>query len=117
MLKLGKKETSEISMKKIVLIIVAILIIGCNKRSSKMSQRRELLKEVVVEHSKTDSAYRYYGCMKEVYRIYNCEYKVEKCQETRTPNMMYGVSYYLNRYGDTICIIYTDYTNYPRREE
>lgn len=55
--------------------------------------------------------------MKEVYRIYNCEYKEVKTKEVRTPDMKFGTCYYYNDFGDIIHITYTDYTNYPRREE
>ena len=99
-----------------MVLFIGLFLIQC-KKPSQHNNKRRLLKEIVIEHSKTDSAYRYYGCMKEVYRIYNCEYREVKCEEIRTPDLMYGTSYYYNDFGDIVHIIYTDYTNYPRREE
>ena len=102
---------------KIVLLFFLLLLVGCAQKDNKAEPQRKLLKELVIDHSKNDSAYLWYGIEKEVYRIYNCEYEEVKWHEDRSSDLMHGIEYKFNSYGDTVHIIYTDYTNYPRREE
>lgn len=104
-------------MKKILIVLwLTLLLLGCGKTGNNTTERK-LLKEIVIEYSKTDSTYLWYGTTKEIYRIYNCEYREVDYAEAITSDVLHGVRYYLNEYGDTIHIKYTDYTNYPRREE
>lgn len=104
-------------MKKIVVVIFLIsLLVGC-EQSNNRTKDRILLKEIVINHSVEDSVYKHYGIYKEVYRIYNCTYQECTHKEIRTPDVYHGIDYYLNQFGDTVRVIYVDYTNYPRREE
>ena len=104
-------------MKKIVLLSFFILgLFGCKNTLDRPAER-ELLKEIVIEYSKTDEPYRRHGTQKEIYRIYNCKYEECDIHEIRPHDIMHGIKYITNRYGDTVRIVYTDYTNYPRREE
>ena len=100
-------------MKNCILVLLTLLLLGCIESNNK----RELIKEIVIDHSETDSAYRWYGITKEIYKIYNCKYEEVSYKEVRTPDINHGITYILNSYGDTVRIICIDYTNYPRREE
>lgn len=104
-------------MKKFVLFVLLISLIGCMYKEVRHPKNVKLLKEIVVNHSKTDSAYRYYGIYKEIYRVYDRSYKDSTLHNYRMLDINYGVDLYVNEYGDTIKEIYTDYTNYPRRED
>lgn len=111
-------------MKKVVmwmflLMIVAIVIgnMGCVRTVEKKAKlRHKLMKEIVINHSVTDSAYRYYGYYKEVFFVYNYTYKDSTFHDIRIDDN-HGIDFYLNEYGDTIEKTYVDYTNYPRRED
>ena len=104
-------------MRKLLFITLCFFIVGCAQNKDVEQPPRKLLKEIVIDHSVTDSAYTHYGLTKEVYRIYNCEYEEVDYKEERTQDTHHGIRYFLNSYGDTVRITYTDYTNYPRREE
>lgn len=104
-------------MKKIVIIMFLIfLLIGCGQNNNQIKDRI-LLKEIVINHSLSDSVYKHYGIYKEIYRIYNCNYQESSHKEVRTPDVHHGIDYYMNQFGDTVRMVFTDYTNYPRREE
>jgi hypothetical protein len=104
-------------MRKFILLVLLIILTGCIKKEVSTAPKVKLLKEIVVNHSKTDSAYRYYGIYKEIYRVYNRTYKDSTLHSYRMIDINYGVDLYVNEYGDTITEIYTDYTSYPRRED
>ena len=73
-------------MKKIIPIIVLFLLMLA---SCQQSEERKLLKEIVIGHSVTDSVYRRHGTMKEIYRIYNCEYNEVNYIDARTPDILH----------------------------
>ena len=103
-------------MKKLLLSIILIGLLGCKNTPDRPAER-ELLKEIVIEYSETDEPYRRHGTQKEIYRIYNCKYEECDIHEIRPHDIMHGIVYHMNSYGDTVRIRYIDYTNYPRREE
>ena len=83
---------------------------GCCRNNTKQLPERKLSKEIIIAHSKTDSVYRYYGCYKEVYRIYNYEF-----EDTIMVDDYYKdnhwIHFFVNEYGDTIKKIYINGTN------
>ena len=112
-------------MKKLLFTLIVLVWAGCSKQNAPITELpeidRKLLKEVIVEYEETDSVYVHYGICKEIYRIFNYEYK---------DSVRIGISYhrkkngegisvdaYVNEYGDTVLIEYTDLYNYPRRED
>ena len=104
-------------MKKLVVILIlSISIIGCTGQHKIKQEKHTLLKEIVINYSKEDSNYIYYGYYKEVRRIYNYQYK-DSFMYSYTLDSNHHVNAFYNEYGDTIHKIYVDTTNYPRREE
>lgn len=115
-------------MKKLLIFafIVFALIAVCGHHSvilKKLGINQEIFKwrkmigEDTVYYNKTDNPYRFYGTYKEIYRRYNYIFCDSIYNLGDRPDNMHGRSYYINEYGDTILIIYTDYTNFPRRED
>lgn len=76
-----------------------------------------MIKEITVNYAKDDTPNMCHGIYKQVFRKYNYEYKDSVSQEVRPVDVMHGIKYFVNEYGDTVSITYIDYTNYPRRED
>ena len=105
-------------MKKLVIVFLVMLVIGCGKHNStNMTEPHRLLERIVKNYEKTDSPYWYYGCYKEIIYKYNYQYRDSTSRSFRYIDTNFGGTYFINEYGDTVRIIYTDYRDYPRREE
>lgn len=114
-------------MRKILLIIgMMLLLFSCNRgyrsngsqsEDSVPLKEHRMIKEITVNYTKDDAPNKYHGIYKQVFRKYNYKYKDSVSHEVRPVDIMHGIMYYINEYGDTVNIIYIDYTNYPRREE
>ncbi len=102
-------------MKNIVLFLLsAVLLLSCWGRPP--HKLRMMTKERVVEYSDTDSVYSHYGYYKKVFRTYNYAYMNTTLSVIRIDEN-HAIDVFINEYGDTVSMIYVDYTNYPRREE
>ena len=89
---------------------------GYSEDSAPLKEHR-MIKEITVNYTKNDAPNKYYGIYRQVFRKYNYKYKDSVSHEVRPVDIMHGIMYYINEFGDTVDIIYIDYTNYPRREE
>lgn len=115
-------------MKKLLIFafMVFAIIAVCNQHSVILEKLRmhqepfgwhKMVRKDTVYYDKTDSPYRFYGTYKEIYRRYNYPYYDSTYDLGVRPDDMHGISYFINEYGDTVLCIYTDYTNFPRRED
>ncbi|MCR5139017.1 MAG: hypothetical protein K6B45_02495 [Bacteroidaceae bacterium] len=103
-------------MKKIysLLFCTVLLCICCNTHVNGVVTKS--FEETIINYDSASDEYRHYGYYKRVDRKYNYEYYDSIwCGEDRYGSV--GIGYIINEYGDTICYLYTDYTNYPRRKE
>lgn len=98
-----------------IILLLAVSIVGGHYPAINLSH--SLIGETVVNYEKTDSFYRLYGTYRKIYKKYNYHYYDSVYLGGKRIDDMHGWDYYKNEYGDTVCIVYTDYTNYPRREE
>lgn len=99
-------------MKKVLIVIMLSILSGCGQVISD----KKIVDETILNYSEADSLYRKHGYYKEVFRIFNYEYKdsvVRSCML----DSVHGVHNIINEFGDTIHQIYIDYSNYPKREE
>lgn len=102
-----------------ILLVIAFVIGGLcfeRKGEKEVPTKHKQMKKIVINHSATDSAYRFYGYYKEVFFVYNYEYR-DSCFHDIRIDENHGIDFYTNEYGDTIQKTYIDYTNYPRRKE
>lgn len=115
-------------MKKILIVIPLIMIasmvfvqippeVWATDADTIPLKDHRMIKEITVNYKKTDSPNARYGLYKEVFRKYNYPYKDTLYVGGKRIDRMHGVDYYANEYGDTVKFEYTDYTNYPRRED
>ena len=114
-----------INTKKFLFILITLVWVGCSRQNPPVSEPpevdRKLLKEVIVEYEETASVYVHYGHCKDIYRIFNYEYKdsvrVGISHHRKKNGEGICVDAYVNEYGDTVLIRYIDLYNYPRRED
>ena len=105
-------------MRKLVIAFLVLMVVGCGKQiSTNKTEPHKLLERIEKNYEETDSPYRYYGCYKEIIYKYNYQYKDSVSHSFRYIDTKFGETYFINEYGDTVRIIYTNYRDYPRREE
>lgn len=80
-------------------------------------KEHKMINEIVVNYDTSETPYNHYGIYREIYRKYNYIYYDSVYNIGERLDDMHGRDYYVNEYGDTVLIIYTDYTNYPRRKD
>lgn len=115
-------------MKKILIVIPLIMIasmvfvqippeVWATDADTIPLKDHRMIKEITVNYKKTDSPNARYGLYREVFRKYNYHYKDSSRHWVRHIDKMHDIDCYINEYGDTVKFEYTDYTNYPRRED
>lgn len=104
-------------MKKILIIILIIIAAIAYWGSYPVEKERKMIKEIVVNYDSTDTPYMRHGIYREVYRKFNYAYHDSTYDIGERLYDEHERDYYVNEYGDTVLIVYTDFTNYPRREE
>ena len=112
-------------MKKCVVLLIVIgaillLLEQCREYKEKhcydnVELHSKLVKEVI-EDLKDSACYKERGVYKRIYRRYNYGYADSTIGYYRTDNL-HGVKYATVLKGDTVFMEFTDYTDYPRREE
>lgn len=93
-------------MKKALLIIISLLLIGCAKP----------VKEKIYFYSSNSETYNKYGYYSEIRRNYPY-YKTHTTITNLKDNPTHAIMFVINGYGDTVRIIWVDYSNYPKRWE
>ena len=108
-------------MKKLLYIIVILLCINAlfwfKVYINSKPEARKMLRETVVDYQSSDSIYKYYGIYKQVFRKYNYSYVDSFIAKDIRIDAAHGIDYFINEYGDTVCINFIDYSGYPRRKE
>lgn len=102
-------------MRKLLIFIPILICIGIMLYFYHPKHR--LIGEIVIYYEKMDEPYRMYGTYKRIIKRYNYYYYDSTYHFGKRIDSLHGWDYYTNEYGDTTCIIFTDYTNYPRRKE
>lgn len=104
-------------MKKILFAAVAVLAIGLViGYISSLPPKHRMTEEITVNYNKTDSEYIKHGTFKKVFRKYNYKYTDSAFHWVRNIDYLHYISCFLNEYQDTVCLIYTDCSNYPNHE-
>ena len=104
-----------------IIIIVALLLLKqCYKYQEKhcydnVTLHSKLVKEVVID-LRDSACYKQSGVYKRIYRRYNYGYSDSTIGYYRT-DYLHGVKYATTLNRDTVFMEFTDYTNYPRRED
>lgn len=102
-------------MKKILIVLPIVLAITVIiSYSQDFHPFHRMVKEVVINYSKTDSPYIYCGVMKDIYRKYNYTYKDSFYHWDATLDSKHAKYYYTNEFGDTVFISYCDYSDFPK---
>lgn len=105
-------------MKKILIFIIILLAISfTGEYSLPYSFSHRQIGEYMVSYTEKDSLYKQYGIYKIIFKRYNYQYHDSTYLGGRQIDALHGWNCFKNEYGDTVCVIYTDYTKYPRREE
>lgn len=105
----------------ILLVVITILSFGHypvpNYAAALDSiEPHRMIEEIVINYDTADYPYKRSGTYKEIYRKYNYGY-FDSTYLGEMLDDMHERDYYINECGDTVLIIYTDLTNFPRREE
>ena len=104
----------------VVLILAILLVRQCYNYKEKhryddVSLHKKLIKEVIID-LRDSACYREGGKYKRIYRRYNYRYTDSIKGYIRTDDL-HGIDYATTPIGDTVFMEFTDYTNYPRRED
>lgn len=98
-----------------ILLLFAIAAVGCSKvETSSTGEPR--YKEYTIEYSEGQEDFDLYGYYKREFKQYDYEYS-DSFMYSYTLDSIHHVNAFINEYGDTVCKIYVDTSNYPRREE
>ena len=102
-------------MKKKLFLVAAIFLVltGCQNK-------HKLIREESFIYHPGDEKYDRYGYYAEIVKYYNYNYNVDSVSFTSYRpygNISHEVAVFTNEYGDTVRILFVDFSNYPRREE
>lgn len=101
--------------KVILLLLVQLLFVSCSNHRSNPDPV-SAYREIVTCYDSTDEEYRLYGTYKRI-DIYNGRAYRDSFYHSIYIDDRHFMGYYLNEFGDTITKIFTDTSNYPRRED
>ena len=93
--------------------VTPICLVGCQNK-------HKLIREESFIYHPGDEKYDRYGYYAEIVKYYNYNYNVDSVSFTSySPygNISHGIHIFTNEYGDTVRILFVDFSNYPRREE